>query len=156
MVSWILHQWLFACWSCQRCWCQGCLRYLFHPFSCQAVSFPEHSQVWSHWKHCLCPTAFGLWCFYWTCNCIGQPRVQKEHRVLSSFHGFPAAWVIVKNLACPVHAHINFLLSWIISGFFIVSPFWFFFSVSTNFAVEISFMFLSSCHTCTRTWPLQQ
>ena len=47
------------------------LHYLFHLFSCHALSFPEHSQVWSPWKRSLCPFAFGLWCVFWTRNCLG-------------------------------------------------------------------------------------
>lgn len=58
-----------------------CLHYLVHLFSCQALSFPEHSQVWSPWQHSLCPFAFGLWCVFWTWNCLGQPCVEKRTQI---------------------------------------------------------------------------
>lgn len=77
-------------------------------------------------------------------TCTGSPL---------SISRLAAARVIGHHFVFPSHASHKRVACSVIYGFFIVSSFRFFFSVSTNFAVcrvEISFAFLLSRHTPTK------
>jgi hypothetical protein len=65
---------------------------------------------------------------------------KRKHKSRGPFHGFCAVWLIGNHFICPVHpSHKCVIVDYFWLHF---SHFWFFFSVSTNFAVfmvEISF-----------------